>query len=54
MRSPQDAAELRFDLGDARELRLLLDDAGDGASDDHAAWLEPRMSSRSKVVTGKP
>lgn len=54
VRLREDERDLKFDLGDARELRLVLDDAGDGPSDDHAAWLEPRMSSRSYTGSGEP
>lgn len=37
------AAEVDVDLKGARELYLLITDAGDGKSCDHADWAEPRL-----------
>jgi 4-amino-4-deoxy-L-arabinose transferase-like glycosyltransferase len=46
MRSKSPTLELDIDLGEARDIRLVVDDAGDGNSVDHAAWAEPKMSPR--------
>jgi hypothetical protein len=46
MRSNSPTLDLSADLGAAAEIRLVVDDAGDGNSMDHAAWAEPKMSPR--------
>lgn len=44
MRAAGQIENVRLDLSGAKEFTLLVEDAGDGETLDHAAWLEARMS----------
>lgn len=46
MHSKSQTLAVSIDLGAAKEIRLVVDDAGDGISADHAAWGEPKLNPR--------
>ena len=43
VRKSKPAVEIDVELGEARELHLVVTDAGDGASCDHADWADARI-----------
>ncbi len=48
------AQSIDVSVSGARELRLVLTDAGDGVRNDHADWADPKIECRSGPLPGAP